>query len=227
MLAYLFALIALVSTAGFYGSYISKIPNVSGFYFVTHVHLLLFLLWFALLIVQPILIRRRQFEWHRKLGRVSYFLAPLLVISILALVVHALPRNFAESPEQAAMLSVGGVLDTLFFSICYGIAMAKKRNLRWHVAFIIGASLIVLNPGLGRLINTFISPFGILAMVATPFLFAFSILFYEKFKLKRPMVRSPYLLFAGIWFCELVLFAVLPTTEFWKSAMAFALKHPI
>ncbi|MBD3583191.1 hypothetical protein [Flavobacterium selenitireducens] len=224
LLAWLFAVIALVSIAGFYRSYLSKIPDVSQFYFVTHLHLILFLLWFGLVITQPILIRNKQFELHRTLGRFSYFLAPLLVFSILALVYDALPRNYANSPEDAAVRSVGGILDTITFSLCYAIAMVKKNNLRWHVAFILGASLIVLNPGLGRLMGNLVGDgAGILAMIATPFAFAFTILLYEKFKLERPMLKSPYLLYAFIWLCELVLFIVLPQTAFWKAAMRFVI----
>jgi len=220
LLIALFTLIAVVSTAGFFRSYLSKIPDVSGFYFVTHLHLLLFLLWFALVIAQPVLIRRKQFEWHKKLGRISYFLAPLLVFSILALVFDALPRNYAHSPEQAAVLSVGGILDTISFSLCYVIAMVNRRDLRWHVAFILGASLIVLNPGLGRLVGNLIhEEAGILAMVVTPFAFAMTILLYEKIKLKRSVLKSPYLLFTFVWSCELALFIILPQTAFWKSFM--------
>ncbi|RZJ69882.1 hypothetical protein [Flavobacterium sp.] len=221
LLTAMFILIALISTSGFYFSYFAKLASLGDFFFVTHLHLFLFFCWFAMLIVQPILVRRRKPELHRKIGRLSYFLAPLIVVSILVLVFNAIPRNYANSPEQAAITAVGGILDVISFSICYVIAMVKKRDLRWHVAFIIGASLIVLNPGLGRLVSNLVNnDAGILAMVVTPFLFAFTILCYEKFKLKRPMLKSPYLAFAFVWICELALFIVLPQTAFWKELIA-------
>ncbi|RZJ66459.1 MAG: hypothetical protein EOO50_09540 [Flavobacterium sp.] len=219
LLAILFAAVAAISFSGFYHSYFALFPNLGRFYFVTHIHLFLFVCWFALVIAQPILIRKRKMVLHRRLGRISYFLAPLLVISIFVLVWNSVPKNYALSPEQAGIIAIGGVLDAILFSVCYVIAMVKKKNLRWHVAFIIGATLVVLNPGLGRLIGYYAGEFGILAMVVTPYLVSLSIVIYEKVKLKRPMLKNPYLLFALFWTCELALFIIVPQTDFWKELL--------
>ena len=219
-LTMLFIAIAVISILGFYKSYFQFFPKFENTTFFTHIHFVIFLSWFAILIGQPILIRQKKFSLHRKIGQFSYFLAPIMVISILVMVKLTIANNLSVSNQQAAIGSVGAFLDAVSFATLYVLSIVNKQNVRKHVAFMIGASLIILNPGLGRLVgNTIGQPFGILAMVIMPYLISIGILLYEKFKLKRPLFKSPYLLVALIWTIELALFVWLPNTDFWQNVM--------
>ncbi|MFY0480999.1 hypothetical protein ACI6PS_00225 [Flavobacterium sp. PLA-1-15] len=214
----LFGAISLISILGFYATYFQFFPLFEGIPFFTHIHFIIFLSWFAILIWQPILIHQRNYSLHRKVGRFSYFLAPVMVVSILVMVKLSVGKNLSISRVQAGMAMAGALLDVTSFCIFYVYSIVNKNRIRKHVAGMIGASLIILNPGLGRLIATlFNQELGILVMSLTPFLVSLVILLYEKFQLKRPMLKSPYLLIPLVWLVELVLFIVLPGTAFWSA----------
>lgn len=224
ILIILFALIIVISLSGFYKSYLSYFPDFSKFQTIIHLHFLAFLGWFALIILQPILIMQKKINLHHKLGKFSYFLAPILVITILLLTREKILREIIVSKEDASLTAFIGLMDAISFSVFYLIAMINKRNLRWHVAFIIGATLIVLNPGMARLLNQFQYGLGLVAAVFTPFLVSITILIFEKIKFKREIVKSPYLLFLLMWIFEIVLFITIPQTTFWQISFAYITK---
>ncbi|MDR7132560.1 hypothetical protein J2X69_004933 [Algoriphagus sp. 4150] len=100
----------------------------------------------------------------------------------------------------------------------YLIAVLNKNNIRWHVAFIIGATLVAFNPGSARLINLFNPELG-LAVVIVPFIVPGTIIIIEKIKFKRPVLRSPYFFFLLFWTLEIVLIVTIPQTTFWQNAI--------
>lgn len=212
-----FSLVTIVSLAGFYGSYWSKFPRFGEFQNLIHIHFLAFTCWLFLIVIQPILIMKKKFKLHRQLGRFSYLLAPILVLTIILLSKEKFIREFSESESSAAMTAFIAFVDISSFSTFYLIAMFKKSNVRWHVAFIIAATLIVLNPGLSRLLNQITMGLGMLTAVLIPFLIPGIVLIIEKIKYKRAILKSPYFLIIIIWTIEILLFITIPPTDFWKS----------
>ena len=215
-----FIAVAVLSLAGFFNSYIRFLPNTDRFPVVIHVHFAAFILWFVLIIVQPILIRQKKYELHRKIGKVSYFIAPVLVITILILVKNQTQREISASENEAAITAFIGVLDAVSFSIYYLIAMVNKRNLRWHVAFLVAATLVVLNPGMSRLANLIQPGLGLLLAVLLPFIVSITVLCVEKMRFKAPVLKSPYFLFLCCWTLEIVLLMTIPNLEFWRDFVA-------
>lgn len=217
-LVILFVTFLIISVAGFSKSYVLLFPRFENVVFFTHIHFIIFLTWFALLIWQPILISRKNYILHRKIGRLSYILAPVMVISILIMVKLTVANNLSLSKEQGTIAATGAILDAISFSVLYTTGMINKHRIRNHVACVIGASLIILNPGLGRLVTNLTKPeLGILAMVITPLIISLGIISYEKFRLKRIIFISPYFLIIAVWIAELALFIILPKTEFWQG----------
>ena len=211
-----FSLVTIVSLAGFYGSYWNKFPRLGEFQNLIHIHFLAFTCW-LLLIIQPVLIIKKKFKLHRQLGRLSYLLAPILVLTIILLSKEKFIREFSESESSAMMTAFIAFVDISSFSTFYLIAMFKKSNVRWHVAFIIAATLIVLNPGLSRLLNQITMGLGMLTAILIPFLVPGIVLIIEKIKYKRAILKSPYFLIIIIWTIEILLFTTIPQTDFWKS----------
>lgn len=212
-----FVFTVLVSLAGFFNSYIRYLPETGRFPFVIHIHFAAFFCWFVLLIVQPILIYKKNYGLHRNIGKLTYFIAPVLVTTILILVSSQTKREIRVSEEKAAVTALIGFLDAISFSVYYIIAMVNKRNIRWHVAFIIAATLVILNPGMSRLLNHLKPGLGLPAAVLIPFIVSISILLVEKVKYKRAILKSPYFLFFCCWTLEIVLLMTVPGTEFWKN----------
>lgn len=75
-LSLFFIAILVIVILGFFKTYFGLFPNFRNVTSIQHIHGSLFLLWFVMLIVQPILIRKRKYKWHRVIGKVSYFLVP-------------------------------------------------------------------------------------------------------------------------------------------------------
>src|SRR6218665_2023980 len=79
---YFIALMALVF-AGFWKSYFSRFFNGTNDYnFYFHFHAAMMLLWVIILIAQPLLIRKKKLGVHRIIGRLTYFLMPVMLLSV-------------------------------------------------------------------------------------------------------------------------------------------------
>ncbi len=150
-IGYYFLAILAVVLIGFYVHHLGGAagsPVLPGFAWV---HLVAYLLWFALLIIQPFLIKQKKPELHRLLGKASYFIVPVLVITA-----HEMQRigynahlaQLAEDQRLGALLNT--YLDLLFFVLFYLLAIFFSPDISKHICFMVGTSLILLSPGLGR-----------------------------------------------------------------------------
>src|SRR5262245_36064916 len=97
-----FASLFLIALVAFWPTYLSKAPSASSAY--THVHALTAALWMLMLVAQPWAIQARRLASHRLLGRVSYVLAPLILISIM-LLAHSRIRGL-EAKAYAAQIYI-------------------------------------------------------------------------------------------------------------------------
>ena len=215
ILLYFFVFVVLISLAGFFNSYLKFFPEFSKFPFIIHIHFLAFVAWFILLIIQPILQKRKKVNLHRKVGKLSFFLAPVLVLTIMILANNQIRREIVMLENNAAITAFIALIDIVSFSLFFIIAMTKSKNMRWHVAFLIAATLVVLNPGLSRLLNQIQYGLGMITAVFLPFIVSISLILFEKIKHKRSILKSPYFLYLCIWTITIVLFATIPKTELW------------
>ena len=83
---YFFIGLFLLAILGFWPSYFAKFFNgTADFSFYFHFHAAIAVLWILLLIIQPILIHRKQNHLHRLLGKLSYLIVPLIFLSVILL----------------------------------------------------------------------------------------------------------------------------------------------
>lgn len=141
---FLLLLLPLIALA-FHQSYGSKFPNFEpGFDPFIHVHAILATLWVAMLISQPFLIANGKIEWHRKIGKLSYGLFPLLILSFV--------------PSWIKTIELG-VYENLFFSVAdcvllllfYTLAIIHRHTPARHMRYMIAAALVLLGPTIGRI----------------------------------------------------------------------------
>ncbi|MBK8391719.1 MAG: hypothetical protein IPL23_21635 [Saprospiraceae bacterium] len=78
---FFFIAILIITLLGFYPSYFSHFPKFEGFSLAFHFHGVLALLWLCMLIAQAFLIRAKKYEIHKVIGKLSYFVMPLLLFS--------------------------------------------------------------------------------------------------------------------------------------------------
>lgn len=120
--------------------------------FWVHVHGVAMLAWLALLIAQPTLVSRDNLALHRQLGRIGGLLAifiPLLGIftGIASLMLGRFPPFF--TPPYFLALTV---TESLVFGAMVGWAIRRRRASDWHRRLMIGATIVILEPALGRLL---------------------------------------------------------------------------
>ncbi len=136
---------------GFFRTYFGLFPHFNGITTVQHFHGAMLLSWFVMLIVQPMLIRYRKFELHRKIGKISYVLIPLILLSLFLVIKMGYIRNAATMPKEINIGSLALNLPDLFaFAAFYMLAMLNVKNTATHMRYMIATSLLMLGPGTGR-----------------------------------------------------------------------------
>lgn len=120
--------------------------------FWVHLHGLAMLGWLALLIVQPSLVSRSNMALHRRLGWIGAGLALVITClgvftGVMALVLHRQPPFFTP-PFFLTLTTV----ESLTFGAMAAWAIRRRRATDWHRRLMIGATIVVLEPALGRLL---------------------------------------------------------------------------
>jgi hypothetical protein len=145
-----FALVVPVTIFAFWKTYVRTFFRIPGelpesLTPLTHVHAALMFLWLLMLIAQAWFIRTRRFRPHRCVGRSSYVIAPLIILSGLA-VLH---QAFNRTPPQGVNIQEVFRLDelafgmVLAFAITWGLAIAFRRQTPLHVRFMISTGFAV------------------------------------------------------------------------------------
>ncbi len=150
-LIYFFVFLLLISFAGFYKTYLVKFPDFDGFTWAHHFHGVIMLTWIIMLIAQPIFIRTKNFRLHRIVGKASYVIFPLLILSFFLVARASYFRNIKASGEVEALAGMtNGIPDMFYISILYGLGIYYKRKTSFHLRFFACIGLMILGPGLGR-----------------------------------------------------------------------------
>jgi hypothetical protein len=144
-LGYFFLLLIPLTIAGFYKTYIVQFPNfkenITSF---IHIHAFIASVWIVLLIVQPFLIANKKFALHRKTGRLSYVVFPLLILSFVPQIIRT--AN-SDNPKNLFFPLADGSLLIVFYSL----AIYYKRISSRHMRYMIATTLVFLGPTVGRI----------------------------------------------------------------------------
>jgi len=132
-----------------------------------HLHGLVMLGWLTISVVQPFLVNRGDIALHRKLGWISLFWAAGVVIVGSSIGFFAIKAGiqppFFTPPYFLALTQVG----LLVFAGTIAWAIAKRRDTAWHRRLMIGSSVLIMEPALGRLLPMpLIMPWGEWAALA-------------------------------------------------------------
>ena len=201
-----FIAVFAVAILGFWPSYFAKFFDGTGdFTFYFHFHAFFAVLWILMLIAQPILIRQKKFELHRKIGKLSYVIVPLIFISIILLA-----HSTLKGPEENLGLELWiPAKDLLIFAVGYGVAIKYRRNMAIHARGMIVAGIVLIEPALVRLIlyiffpdNGF-DPRGYLATISLVYIILIALIITER---KQKVGRWVFPLTLGLYlFVHMVL----------------------
>ncbi|MCH6235726.1 hypothetical protein [Cognataquiflexum rubidum] len=173
---FLFLLIPFIAI-GFWPGYWSKLFEDIGLTSIMHIHNALMMAWVAMSLAQPLLILKKKVQWHRLLGKTSYVLMPLVLISLYFLMQERYLRRLARMIERvasgeiqmtseqiysaaAASLDLGLVYSLLLAGL-YALAIIYRKRILYHATFMFGAILTALGPSVDRIIFQIYSPEGL------------------------------------------------------------------
>ena len=144
---FFFIALLLLAIPSFWPTYLFP-PKVDPDYHV-HLHGIAMFLWCALLIAQAWLIRTQRRELHRRLGKVSYALAPVIVVSTLLLAHYRLKQG--PTAEDLYFFCVQVSLITLFVA-AYSLAIRYRHTPALHARYMVCTALPLIDPIVARLL---------------------------------------------------------------------------
>jgi hypothetical protein len=145
--------IFIIAHVGFYKKYIALFPTFENVSFVTHYHATLMFLWVALLVVQPVLILNKKTEWHKIIGKATYIIAPLLVISMFLITNQGYLSKLKRMTEVEAYASLSvNIPDFFAFSILYILAIYYRKKTDWHARYMIASVLPIIGAAFVRIL---------------------------------------------------------------------------
>ena len=180
--ALLFTVILVFVLVAFFKTYFSLFPDFKDTSLAVHIHVAIVLLWFAMLIAQPILIGTKRLKLHRLVGKVSYVLVPLVIIT------GALMIRQEQMREKNLIVFTANIIDLSIFVLLFALAIIYKRKTAWHSRFMILTVLPFIGAPAARLqVNGLFIELSILLIL----------LIIERFNAK---IYKPYLLGLLVFF---------------------------
>ena len=217
-ISFLFVGVFIVIFAGFYKTYFGLFPTFDKVTTTQHIHSALFMMWFVMLIVQPMLIRIRNYKWHRILGKFSYFLVPTLVASIFYIA-----KGFYQ--KMILTLPVEDVLPMLFvpfyqiidFVALYLLAIFYKKFAPYHMRYMIATSLAIVGAAVRRIFTKLIGMGGPDAFLYTFILTDVVLIALIMYDIRYKKDWMPYFIALIIISLSQISYYLIPNTSFWQK----------
>lgn len=223
---YFFGLVLLV-LLGFWPSYFARFFNgTADFSFYFHFHAGVLILWMCLLIIQPILIRKKRLDMHRLLGKGSYFLIPLIFTSIVLLTHSRLPHQ-GQLTDDHLVGTFNSFKDLLILAVAFYIAIKYIKDYQLHARGMIVTGLAFTEPAFIRFTLRVISD-PMMAYVATILTLYAGIIYLIYLERKQasarwvfPLVLVLYVTAHGMVIYEIVYF------PFWRDCVTWFAGLPL
>lgn len=214
----LFIAILGVLFLGFYKTYFSLFPNFDEISISLHLHSFLFLLWFALLFIQPYLIKKGKVGLHRLLGKLSIALVVLLVFSVLVVAKEQYFRELTKFPKAQCIANLIVPLPQIvFFAGFYILAIFNTKRTAFHMRYIVSASIVLIGPGIGRFFIFVIGmsfPQAVLFSFLVTELVALGLIVYDRLNNKNAM---PYFVLLFTFLSAHIAWYFLPQSALWQT----------
>jgi len=236
-LGYWFLLFIVLAAAGFYTTYFTRLAEPMPA--LIHLHFVLMALWLMMLIAQPFLIKYKKLSWHRLLGKASYLLVPLLLVTAFLLIRNEYYRNLSGLHQEVVngtkhytereMLKIAaatpiGLIYFIWFLVFYWLAIKNRRRSPKHARYMLATALTLTGPTVDRIagihfhinsiagISSYIISFLLIDLVLA------SLLYFDYRNKKET---------ATLWICLLIytigqiLYFLLPAFDSWSIFMKY------
>lgn len=149
-------LMSIIVHVGFGATYIKEFPVFQKFNWLHHIHGALMGTWVMLLILQPVLIHFKKFTSHRLLGKVSYLLAPCMLVSMVFIARQNYETGILKK-TAADVMAVQSItwMQIVLFTLFYSLAIYSRKNTYFHMRFMIGTAIVMLGPPINRILVSY------------------------------------------------------------------------
>ena len=151
--AFLAFVFLILPVWAFWDTYWFREPR--EYFGIEHVHAVPSMLWCVFITVQAYLIRAGKPAAHRQLGKLSYGLAPALVITTCAISWGSV--TYSElSDGSLYILAVRAFLLTSFVTF-FSLAMLNRKDPQLHARWMACSALVLIDPVINRITDNFTS----------------------------------------------------------------------
>jgi len=152
--AYLyFSLAAMVTVIAFFPSYFNRLKDTDSAH---HFHGITATLWMLLLIIQPFIYKTGNIKLHRMVGKVSFILVPLIIVSALNMVhVMLLGKDHFPTFQLPYQFAFIDFFTLPVFLLFYSLAIIHRRDIQLHARYMAATVIGPLIPALTRLLFRF------------------------------------------------------------------------
>ncbi len=137
----------------FWSSYFSILGQDMVFY--VHFHGIFMTLWCLMLIAQAILIRAKKYSIHTVVGKASYLIFPILILSTI-LLIHATVRKSPEVNFGAYFSMALMVNATIVLVIIYGLGIYFQKDRFTHARYMVCTIFPLFTPITDRIIYKYL-----------------------------------------------------------------------
>ena len=210
--AYLFPVMLVLVVLGFFRTYFTVLPSTR---LTIHIHGLLMLVWMSTLITQGVLVRTGRMTWHRRVGKASYVIAPLIVLFGFVVMRESLGGPGSEHSPRALRTLTLPLFAILQFGLTYALAIYYRRETQLHARFMISTGLILMSAGTIRIFRDWV--LGI-SMANANFIFLEVLtvgLILNDLRLGR--IRAPFVLTLALFVSNHVLYWTAADMGWWQT----------
>jgi hypothetical protein len=154
-----FTLAFVVTMAGFWPSFFNRLGKTDASHMI---HGISATLWMIVPIVQAWLVNHREFEWHRRVGRLVFLHAPILVVSGLRMVQIMLLKDQGISRTLRIKFTFLDLSALFLFIVVLSLALKSiyRRDVKAHAQYMSCTVLIVLEPAVERFLLHWVPGIG-------------------------------------------------------------------
>jgi hypothetical protein len=237
-LGYWFLIFVLLAFIGFYKSYFSVLlePHPT----VVHLHFAFMVIWMGLVIVQPLLIKYKKLSVHRTLGKLSYLVVPLVLITSAMMTKHSyfayksrlevqVVEGLATYTEAEILHLSAYEMGLAFFyffwlAIFFGLAIYHRKDRIPHSRYILAAALTFMGPTVDRIFIFWVETFLLWGSIPIEY-FAFglinvTLIFFLFMDKGNPKGQKALGISLSIYLIGQMLHATVRETDLWEMMIS-------
>ncbi len=152
----LVAAVILISVLGFWNIYFGANADPQPHH---HLHFATVFIWMALLVAQLILIVRRSYQMHRKVGLAVLLAGPLLVATTAMLAVRSAHEGVVSG--EGDFMIIQNVMATFELGLLIFLAFLLKDRRKLHGSLLLSTTIVFMGIALVFALISFVPPFKV------------------------------------------------------------------